>query len=442
MQAHSAESTPPLVDLVRQVVGCGDHARLERRARRDRGADAAGLGCSQGADGRAADRQVDAGGGLAAVEDAALAQPRIVEPGVEDLLEVHVGDHQVLLEQAPLGQRLTLLVDDQARAVEHDLVLAPHQVAVGHHDQVVGGARAQHALARLGLAGVVGGGRDVDDDLGAAADDLLLDRAAREPDVLADADADHGAAAREHRVAGRGHEVAVLVEHAVVGQVALAVGAHQATVVEHGGGVVEVDVAVHRADHHRHAHAVGQQRVGHLDRALDERGLEQQVLGRVARDHHLGQREHLDAERAGTLDRAHDPLEVPIQVADRGIELGETETQFTHGRAIVELCAVPRKNGGAAGRPGGWKRKRPAQAGRSRTGGRVRPPSREKRGRAALGAVTPASVPIRRQGPHWALSLLAAGGSWKSLGCLRLTVRCHPSLLTCKSRSARERDQS
>ena len=266
-----------------------------------------------------------------------------MEPGVEHLLEIHVGDHQVLGEHPPLGQHLTLLVHDQARSVEQDLVLAADQVAVAHHHQVVGGARAQHALARLRLAGVVGRGRDVDDDLGAAADDLLLDRPAREPDVLADAEPDDRAAAREHRVALRGHEVAVLVEHAVVGQVVLAVGAHPAAVVEHRRGVVEVDVPVHRADHDRQPGGVRQQLVRALDRALDERGLEEQVLRRVPGDHHLGQGEHLDPETARALDRGHDALEIPLEVPDRGIELGEADPQFAHGPAIVEPARGARK---------------------------------------------------------------------------------------------------
>ena len=92
-------------------------------------------------------------------------------------------------------------------------------------------------------------------------------------------------------IALAGHEVAVLVEDAVVGQVALAIGAHPLAVVEHGGGVVEVEVAVDGADHHGHPVSVLEQRVSLLDRPLDERRLEREVFRRVAGDHHLGKGE-------------------------------------------------------------------------------------------------------------------------------------------------------
>ena len=123
---------------------------------------------------------------------------------------------------------------------------------------MVGGPGGQHRLPLGEAAGVVGGGVDVDGQLGAAGG-LGGDRPRRAPDVLADRDG-HPDAVDDEEGAGvlaRG-EVAGLVEDAVVGQEPLAVQAPHAPAGADGGGVVEVALGQREADHgHRLAGAGG-----------------------------------------------------------------------------------------------------------------------------------------------------------------------------------------
>ena len=163
----------------------------------------------------------------------------------------HVDDHEVLDELLAAVEQVALGVERQRAAVEHQLVLAADLVDVDERRVAVGGAGGEHPLAVGGLAAVVRRGVDVDGELGAAVG-LHGERAVGTPDVLADADADVDATddvqlERIGLVAGR--EVAGLVEHRVVGQQPLAVGAEHPAVGTHGGGVEQVEVLVDVAEH-------------------------------------------------------------------------------------------------------------------------------------------------------------------------------------------------
>src|SRR6059036_4373163 len=89
------------------------------------------------------------------------------------------------LELAPARHALAVLVHDEARAVEHELVLTTDHVHIGHADEVVGGARRHHLLTETRLPGVIGRTVDVDDQLGSG-ERLRGGRSRRIPDVLAD----------------------------------------------------------------------------------------------------------------------------------------------------------------------------------------------------------------------------------------------------------------
>ena len=104
-------------------------------------------------------------------------------------------------------------------AVEDQLVLAADLVDVDDRAAGVGGpGRRASARARRDLAGVVRRGVDVDDQLGARRRPARRS-GRRAPGVLADADADPHAADHEQlERLGPGREVALLVEHRVVGQ--------------------------------------------------------------------------------------------------------------------------------------------------------------------------------------------------------------------------------
>ena len=274
--------------------------------------------------------QMDARHRIGLVERALLAEPCVVQARVEHLVEIDIGDHQVLFERLAFGDHFAILIEDHAAAIEHDLVLPADQIDVAHDGDVIRGAGRDHAAAAIGLAGMVGRRRQVQDHLGAAAHHLFLGRSAREPDVLAHVDAEHHAVEREHDAVALGREVAVLVEHAIVGQVALARGTDEAAVVEDRRRVVEVDIALERAHGHRHAGGMRGERTGVLETGLDEPGLQEQVLGRVARQDHLGEREQLDAQRACAGDGVDDPGGIAVEVADGRIDLGETDAEHSH----------------------------------------------------------------------------------------------------------------
>jgi hypothetical protein len=107
--------------------------------------------------------------------------------------------------------------------------------------------------------------------------------------------------------------------------------------------VVEVAVALERAHHHGHAAGVAGQVAGAVDAALDERGLEEQVLGRVAGDDHLRERQQVDAQPPGALDPGADPRDVAVEVAYGGVDLGETDAQESHGPVSVHPLEHKRK---------------------------------------------------------------------------------------------------
>ena len=182
------------------------------------------------------------------------AAARVMEAALGDGVEVDVRDQQLLFELSAAGEHAAFGVAHERVAVEHELVLAADRVQVGDGDQVVGGARGDHARPVEGLPAVVGRGVDVDAELGAA-ERHRIERQAGIPDVFADADAERdwvgpGRAVDGHSTARR--EVAFLIEHAVVGQAALVVGVDPAAIDEQGGGVVSIAIApIHEADRPR-----------------------------------------------------------------------------------------------------------------------------------------------------------------------------------------------
>ena len=90
-----------------------------------------------------------------------------------------------------------------------------------------------------------------DDDLGPG-QALILHRSGGVPDVLADRDADASAGNVEELHAGPRAEVTRLVEHAVVGQILLVIGARQLAAVNHRRSVKDVVRIVDEPDDGSH----------------------------------------------------------------------------------------------------------------------------------------------------------------------------------------------
>ena len=197
----------------------------------------------------------------------------------------HVDDHEVLDELLAAVEQVAFGVEGQRAAVEHQLVLTADLVDVDERRVAVGRPRGEHPLAVGGLASVVRRGVDVDGELGTAVG-LHGERSIGAPDVLADADADVDAT--DHEQLERiglvaGSEVAGLVEHRVVGQQTLAVGAEHAAVGAHGGGVEQVEVLVDEAEHGDATSRVTGKASQRRLVVGDEARLEDEVLGRDSR---------------------------------------------------------------------------------------------------------------------------------------------------------------
>lgn len=115
---------------------------------------------------------------------------------------------------------------------------------------------------------------------------------------------------------------------------AFARAGHEAAVVEYRRGVVQVGITIHRADDDRHAAGVRSQRAGAFHGALDEPGLEEEVLGRITRDAHLGECQQVHAQVTGATEGLDDPGDVAVEIPDGGIDLGETDPQRAHERSL------------------------------------------------------------------------------------------------------------
>ena len=151
--------------------------------------------------------------------------------------EIELAHKHVLLELRGASDRRAGGVEHEGVTVEDELVLTADQRAEGDVRAVLASALRKQTLALQALAGVVGGGGDVEDQPRSRRD-LFCRRSARPPQVLADRQPDGLPPDVDHRARVSGHEVALLVEDAVVGEMHLAVDRAHAAVGEHRGGVV------------------------------------------------------------------------------------------------------------------------------------------------------------------------------------------------------------
>ena len=213
------------------------------------------------------------------------------------------------------------------------------EIDVCHVDPVVGRAGGQHILAPANLAGVEGRRAYVDDDLRPYR--ALHDRRPhRLPDVLAHVDAYANAANHVHGALPPGLEVALLVEHAIVGREHLVVNTGERAVVRYRGGVVEIGVGVHEPDNRRDAfrrlHGLPHPRLV----VLDELVLEQQVLRRIAGNGKLRKRDEVgpDVTRVGRV--VKDLRGVPVEVADRRIDLCKRDSERSHVSTLLSAGGV------------------------------------------------------------------------------------------------------
>ena len=271
---------------------------------------------------------------------------------------VEIDDDDRLAESRRPRHDAAIRIEDHAAAVEDQVVVAADLVHVGDVHPMAAGEHAEHLLAHRLLAGRERRRRQVDEDAGAEALDGVdrigqvarpLPEVAVVPDVLTNAD--RGAHPRhlERLEAGARLEVAILVEDVVGRQQALDEDAIDDAVPEQRGGVRKRPSRVRRvldrqADEDRRLPGeIARQLSGDLAGAGDERGLEQQVAGGIARQRHLRRDEQVGPGRTGH-GRA-DPLGVAAQVADGRIDLHEPDahTEMLSGRPGRGLSARRRR---------------------------------------------------------------------------------------------------
>jgi hypothetical protein len=218
----------------------------------------------------------------------------------------------------------TCPVHDERVAVEDQLVLASDHVHV-HHGQVnVDDAVARDALPLALLVDFVGRGVDHDEQLRA----VLARRAGGLglPDVLADEEPELETAALDHGRLAPSAEVALLVEHPVIGKLDLAVIRGEPPVAEERRGVEDIQAAVFGVSD-VHADTVHAAPHG-IETGIDltpQAAMEQQILGWIAGQRELRKRDEVGRERSSrVLRRLDDPGRIALDVAYEQVELRES----------------------------------------------------------------------------------------------------------------------
>ena len=248
-----------------------------------------------------------------------FAAARVEQPPPRGQPRVQFAQHHVLGELPAPGEQRPVGPEHHAVAVENQLVLAADHVGVGHERAVVRGARGEHPLPGRALGLVVGRGGNIDEQPRATAMRLFRRRPARIPDVLAHAYAKDEAVPVEDRAAPAGGEIAVLVEDPVIGQVALGHDAGHGPVVRDHGRILQVAFQPRAAEDGRQSPALQGEFPSPLHARGHEIGLNQQILGRIAREHHLRENDKLRSGLARRRDARQHLAGIAADVPHRGI---------------------------------------------------------------------------------------------------------------------------
>ena len=133
------------------------------------------------------------------------------------------------------------------------------------------------------------------------------------PDVLADAQRYRHSLDVHHAGLAAFGEIALLVEHLVVGQLLLVVGGDDPPACQHGGAVEAAPVLLPWVTHHymNVRHPLGQLVQRLLDALLHVRA-QQQVLRRIAAQGQLGEQDHI---RLLIIPRVVGGIDQPLQIA-------------------------------------------------------------------------------------------------------------------------------
>ena len=243
------------------------------------------------------------------------------------------GEQHLRAPRRGLGEQHAIGAQYERRAVEHHLVLTAHQVDVNQRqsaflDPCHGMVKTLVELVTLERRAV-----EHDQDLGSRFHQALGD--VGNPHVLAHHDAEPHSTEGYGSGQGAGGEDALLIEHAVVGQLMFETDGGDLAAVEQQRRVVELAVlAPRRAQQERRAAVTslgGEPRQACLDALLKGR-LENQVLGRVAGYRKLPKGHQIGATVGGLTSRRAHQFRVAVDVADDRVDLRQGDGEgFNHG---------------------------------------------------------------------------------------------------------------
>ena len=238
---------------------------------------------------------------------------------------------------------------------KYHLVLATDQMGV-HQRQAAGQHPLAHALFTLvTLADMKRRCVDHRQQLGTGL--CRQSRRCFKPGVLTDQQADPDPVARftslkyAHLAAWR--EIASLVKHLVIGQLALGVGGQHLPFAQHAGGI---EALLHRdragaqitaggvADYHTKVFQIRQrssQRLHGLVARGDKRRPQKQVFGGVPANRQLRRQYQTRAVLVGAACRSGDFLHVAREVTDHQVELGDCNFQ-RHAQSTTRWVCSPR----------------------------------------------------------------------------------------------------
>ena len=244
-------------------------------------------------------------------------------------------------------------------AVKHELVLATDLVDIDQRHAAFGHAGHGDVEAHLILVPrvgrAVGHNHQFGTGFGQAFHHIFV-VAPLGPDVLADGNTNPHAAEIDRTGRRPRCKQAPLVEHAVVRQVYLQPHGGDDAAVEQAIGVVELAfVGPGRADQQRRAAAPSfTRKLFDLSTASRlERRLEHEVLGWVAGQEKLGQRQNIGTGTGGLETRAACLVGIAGNVADDGIELADCDSQPVAGPRIHNLGLARRALGRQSPHSGG-----------------------------------------------------------------------------------------
>ncbi|ETC87142.1 hypothetical protein XHC_3373 [Xanthomonas hortorum pv. carotae str. M081] len=261
--------------------------------------------------------------------------------------------HQPLIDERGSGRMHGAVgIGHHRCAVEHQRVLPADHVEIGNRRPALAGALGQQGIALRVLAALVRRGIGHQHQLGAGLHGLC-ERLGK-PQVLADHHAHLHALDRDHAVVAiRIHvEIAALVEHRVVGQLALAIGRRDASVAQHAGCVVDHAAGTLRpADHHHDPTRAGGDACQRFFAMRQKTGPQQQIFRWVAADRQLGKQHDVCPELvARCRDELDDAIGIARHGADREVELRHGDAKgLRHGKAYADatgeawLCRIPQE---------------------------------------------------------------------------------------------------